>query len=687
MSPMNTRLIKSFLGAALAALPAFFAAGGSLYADTYKVKSPDDRLTAIVEDGERLSVSLISDGKTVLNKAFIGMKADFGELGRGAKAVSSKVSLHVGAVENPFGIRSRVPDNYGRLELSFGKWSLEVRAYNEAVAYRFSADFGEGNAVVEDETLELPFGPDTKIISHYAQGTMFPHEEFFTRDTIKGGEGRFCATLPFFVKIGGATLAVTESDVADYPAMRIWFSGGRAKGSLSKYPKKLVDGAFMTRTEGLENFAAKTSKTRSFPWRVFIFARSDAELADNDTVFKLASPSVLEDTSWIQPGTCLWDWWNFWGLEGVKFKSGINEETYRYMIDFASDRGIPYVLIDAGWLTGDTLAEFKEGVHEALIGGKPHIDVPSVVSYAHSKGVKVVLWVLGRSLEKYLDRALDLMESWGTDGVKADFFDRDDQLAVRLYERIAAAAAERGMVVDFHGCAKPAGLNRKYPNVLNFEAVRGNEYNKFDDQGTPPRHNLDIIFTRMIQGPMDYTPGATRNVTRKEFKVSNTRPVAMGTRASQAAMYVLYYAPLQMLSDGATDYAKSPEFLSFIAGVPTVWDDTVVLEGRMGECAVVARRKGENWYVAGMTDWTPRAVSLTLSKFLSPGVCYKAEVLRDGPNADRIATDCVHEIIEADSSGKLNLAMESGGGFAVKFSPKKLSFFDDVVKFFTEEED
>lgn len=683
---MNISTSKSkFLALFTLTLFAFFPQAW-VCAKSYEVKSPDGRLEALVEDGDNLSISILSDGKVVMDKALIGMSASFGELGKNAKAISSKTLSNNTVIKNSFGIRSEVPDNYRQLELSFGKWSLIVRVYNEAVAYRFSANFGNGDAVIVDETLELPFASDTKIISHYMPKLMSAHEEFFSRDTIGGMRGKFSAMLPFLISLDGATLVVTESDVYSYPAMRMAYKNGKACGSLSKYPKKLKDTRFMALTTEVEDFAAKTKASRQFPWRVFIFARDDTELADSDTVFKLASPLALEDTSWIHPGTCLWDWWNCWNLEGVNFKSGVNEETYRYMIDFASTHGIPYILMDSGWLTGTDVAGMKDSIHEALINGKPFLDVPSIIAYAHSKDVKVVLWVLGRSIEKYCDKAFDLLASWGTDGVKVDFFDRDDQSAYELYERIAAAAAKRNMVVDFHGCAKPAGLNKKYPNVLNFEAVRGNEYNKFNPEGTPPSHNLDIIFTRMLQGPMDYTPGATRNVRKGEFRMSSNQPVAMGTRASQAAMYVLYYAPLQMLSDSATDYAKSPAFFKFIAGVPTVWDDTKVLEGKIGEYAVIARRKGENWYVAGMTDWTPRDVSLTLSKFLSPDTEYKAEIIRDGFNTDKLATDYRHEVVEVDSTGKLNFSMRSGGGFAVKFSPKKLSFFDDVVKFFTDED-
>jgi alpha-glucosidase len=286
-------------------------------------------------------------------------------------------------------------------------------------------------------------------------------------------------------------------------------------------------------------------------------------------------------------------------------------------------------------------------------------------------------------MDKYGDKAFDLLKSWDADGVKIDFIDRDDQQASQFYERMAKLAADRQMVVDFHGCAKPAGLQRTYPNVVNFEAVRGCEFNKFSD-GIPPSHNIDLLFTRMLQGPMDYTPGALRNMQKKDFRKSYSFPNAMGTRAHTVSMFVLFYGPVQMLCDSASEYKKYPDVLNFLANAPTTWDDTKALEGKIGEYAVIARRKGDSWYIGGMTDWKSREVEIDLSKILPEGKDFKAEIIRDVENSNRKATDYVREVQEITSATTLKIKMQKGGGFAVKITPKMIPVVDDIIKFFAD---
>ena len=647
-------------------------------AESFSVKSPDGKLEAIVNDGSTLTLEIKADGKTVFDAFKIGMKTDKGDFS--GKAKGSTSSSSDGVIKTVYGIRSNVKDKYNQLDVDFNNFRLSVRAYDEAIAYRF-AYTKNGEIVVYDETLELPLKSDDKIIAHAVKDVQSSFEEFFLRETVADMKKHHSYSLPFLTKKNGYTVAIVESDVLDYPGMR--FAEG-AKALFSKAPKSFKQKNKFTRiVSETYDYIAKTKGVRTFPWRGFIVARNDIDLADNDTVYKLASACKLGDTSWIQPGTCAWEWWSDWQVEGAGFVGGVNNETYRYYIDFAAENNIPYALFDASWLTGVDVGGMDENIDEAMISGKTAIDVPGLIKYAHSKGVKILLWCLGQSMDKYGDKAFDLLKSWGADGVKIDFIDRDDQQASQFYERMAKLAADRQMVVDFHGCAKPAGLQRTYPNVVNFEAVRGCEFNKFSD-GIPPSHNIDLLFTRMLQGPMDYTPGGLRNVQKKDFRRSYSLPNVMGTRSHMVSMFVLFYGPVQMLCDSASEYKKYPDILNFLANAPTSWDDTKALEGKIGEYAIIARRKGDSWYIGGMTDWNSREVEIDLSKILPEGKDFKAEIIKDVENSNRMATDYVREVQEITSATTLKIKMQKGGGFAVKITPKMIPVVDDIIKFFAD---
>jgi len=670
--------------AILMGLASLFAAQS--WAESFAVKSPNGKLEVVVNDGDKLTLSVKADGKTIFDAFNIGMKTDKGDLGKNAKALGSATMSVDAEIPTVYGIRSSVKDKYNQIEVEFGKYKLVVRAYDEAVAYRFVTAFG-GELTVVDETLELPLKSDDKIIAHAVNGVQDSFERFFLRQTVADMAKHHSYSLPFLSIKNGHTVAVVESDVLDYPGMRFASSGAKAKALFSKAPKTFKQKNKFTRTvDQSHDYIAKTKGSRAFPWRGFIVAEKDIQLADNDTVYKLAEASRLADTSWIKPGTCAWEWWSDCQLEGAGFIGGVNEQTYRYYIDFAASNNIPYVLLDAGWLTGVDVGGMDEKIDEAMISGKPSIDVPAIIKYAHSKDVKILLWCLGQSMDKYGERAFEIMSSWGADGVKIDFIDRDDQQAQNFYERMASIAAKHKMVVDFHGCAKPAGLQRTYPNVVNFEAVRGCEFNKFSE-GLEPSHNIDLVFTRMLQGPMDYTPGALRNVGKKDFQKSYSFPQAKGTRSHMVAQYILFYGPVQMLCDSASEYKKYPDILNFIAHAPTSWDDSKALEGKIGEYVVVARRKGDAWYIGGMNDWNERTVEIDLSKILPEDSDFKAEIIRDSKNSNRLARDYKREVKEVTSESKLKIDMKKGGGFAIKITPKRIPIIDDIVKFFTDEDD
>ena len=662
---------KTYLiGMVAAALMAF-----QVSAETFKLSSPDGKLQAEVSDGAKLTLNISADGKKLLDNVEFAMLTDKGDMGKNSTALSCDYSNHRGTIDTVWGIEKSVKDEYNQMVINFKKFKVVVRAFDDAVAYRFVSNLGDGKMIVNDETLNIPLSDSDKLIAHIEKGVQTSFEKPYTRLTF--GELKkqnpHSVSLPLIVDKGSAKIALVESDVSNYPGLRVAAGKNGAVSKISKYPKAFKVKVHNRFASEFEDYIASTVASREFPWRAFIVARNDSDLADNQTVFKLAKPCAISDTSWIKPGSCVWEWWNNWNLQGVDFEAGINEQTYRYLIDFAAENSIPYVLFDAGWLTGKDAGEMVE-TDEKLAEGKTFIDVKGLIDYAKSKDVKVILWVLAKSMEKYPQKAFDVMKGWGADGLKIDFTDRDDQTAMEFYENMARMAAERQMVIDMHGCAKPVGQFRTWPNLINFEGVLGGEVNKWSKAITPS-HNIDLVFTRMLMGPMDYTPGGLRNTAKGDFSPCYNFPEVQGTRAHQTAMYILYFAPLQMLCDSASEYLKSPEILKFMAETPTTWDETKVLEGKIGKYVVIARRSGEDWYIGGMCDWDGKEVDIDLSKILSPDTEYKAEIIRDGANAGRVGTDFKYCVKSLTSADKLKLKMAPGGGFAVKLSPKNFEIF------------
>lgn len=662
---------KTYLiGMAAAALMAF-----QVSAETFKLSSPDGKLQAEVSDGAKLTLNISADGKKLLDNVEFAMLTDKGDMGKNSTALSCDYSNHRGTIDTVWGIEKSVKDEYNQMVINFKKFKVVVRAFDDAVAYRFVSNLGDGKMIVNDETLNIPLSDSDKLIAHIEKGVQTSFEKPYTRLTF--GELKkqnpHSVSLPLIVDKGSAKIALVESDVSNYPGLRVAAGKNGAVSKISKYPKAFKEKVHNRFASEFEDYIASTVASREFPWRAFIVARNDSDLADNQTVFKLAKPCAISDTSWIEPGSCVWEWWNNWNLQGVDFEAGINEQTYRYLIDFAAENSIPYVLFDAGWLTGKDAGEMVE-TDEKLAEGKTFIDVKGLIDYAKSKDVKVILWVLAKSMEKYPQKAFDVMKGWGADGLKIDFTDRDDQTAMEFYENMARMAAERQMVIDMHGCAKPVGQFRTWPNLINFEGVLGGEVNKWSKAITPS-HNIDLLFTRMLMGPMDYTPGGLRNTAKGDFSPCYNFPEVQGTRAHQAAMYVVYFAPLQMLCDSASEYLKSPEILKFMAETPTTWDETKVLEGKIGKYVVIARRHGKDWYIGGMCDWDGKEVDIDLSKILLPDTEYKAEIISDGANAGRVGTDFKYCVKSLTSADKLKLKMAPGGGFAVKLSPKNFEIF------------
>ncbi|HXJ47039.1 MAG TPA: glycoside hydrolase family 97 catalytic domain-containing protein, partial [Candidatus Dormibacteraeota bacterium] len=488
---------------------------------------------------------------------------------------------------------------------------------------------------------------------------MFSHNErkYLPRAMSTISEKTF-GTLPAVVDVGeGAKIAVAEAGVEDYPGL--WLRGGgehALAATFEHYPlKETLEKDRDFKVTEAADYIAVTQGTRVFPWRVLGIAEHDKDLIANQLVWLLEKPSMLSDTSWIKPGKVAWDWWNANNVYGVDFKAGINTQTYKYYVDFAAKNQLQYIILDEGW--------YKLGNVLEVV---PEINMEELTAYAKQKNVGVILWVIWKTLDDQMIPALDQYAKWGIAGIKVDFMQRNDQKLLNYYYKLANECAKRHMLVDFHGAQRGASLTRTWPNLISNEGVRGMEWSKWSAE-TEPQHNVTLPFTRMFLGPMDYTPGAMLNATRTTFAPIHSRPMALGTRCQQLAMYVVYESPLQMLSDSPSNYEREPESLEFLRAVPSTWDETVPLAGKIAEYVAVARRNGKDWYVGAMSNWTARDLEVDLS-FL-PGGNFVMDAYQDGVNADRMASDYKKTTSTVTRSTKLKIHLAPGGGWAARIHP------------------
>jgi alpha-glucosidase len=625
----------------------------------YKINSPDGKTGITVIPGSEIKWFASYDGNEIFSSSKIAMIIDGGKvLGQNEKVARAAVSqLHeIISPVVPYK-RSQITDNCNILTIYFRSgFSVEFRAYNDGVAYRFETflqdDITVGNEISE---LEFPAGSyswyplETSFMSHNERTFIYS-----SLDTI--GENHL-ASLPTLFQRNGVNVLITESDIEDYPGMWIRGAGsGKISGHWPHYPKsEKLDTDRNLLVIGTEDYIAKTKGARLFPWRVFIISKNDAGLVESDLVFKLAAPNRITDTKWIKPGKVAWDWWNANNIYGVDFRAGINNDTYKYYIDFASKNGIEYIILDEGWYKlGNVLEQI------------PGIDVQELCKYAAEKNVGVILWVIWKSFWDDIDEAVALYEKWGVKGVKVDFMQRDDQKVVNFYLEAIKKTADHHLLIDFHGAYKPDGISRTWPNALTREGVKGMENNKWS-RDINPDHDVTLPFTRMVAGPMDYTPGAMVNMDSINFTPKFTRPESQGTRSHQIALYVIYESPLQMLSDCPSNYMKEQESTNFIVNIPVVWDDIKVFDAKVGDYLLLARRSGKEWFVGALTDWTSRDMDLELS-FL-PGGQYSMEIFQDGINADKYAGDYKHFKINVKSGEKMKIHLAPGGGWAARIVP------------------
>lgn len=639
----------------------------------YKLASPNGQITMVVNVEPSGVTYAVKHGDTeVLLPSAISMKLAGSEvLGERPVVSKAKRSDFKGVLSPLFYKKSTIEESYNQLDLFFkGNWQLQFRAYDDGVAYRFVTS-RKGELIVENEQADFCFAGNQIVYAPFVRARKTfgsPLEQQFMNSFENTYQKIGVAELPvdrlMFLPIlveldGGKKAVITEADLESYPGLYLHGSGGKnqVEAMFATYPKTEVQGGhneLQLLVKERESFIAKTKGTRTFPWRVVVLADEDTKLADNDLVYKLAAPSRITDTDWVKPGKVAWDWWNNWNISGVDFPTGINNPTYKKYIDFASEKGIEYVILDEGWAVNKKADLF------AVV---PEIDLKELIEYGRQKNVGIVLWVGYYPMEKEMERVCKHYAEMGVKGFKVDFMDRDDQKMVDFYYRLAETAARYQLFIDYHGAYKPTGLSRTYPNVLNYEGVFGLEQMKWSkpdvDQVT---YDVTVPFIRMVAGAMDYTQGAMRNSIRENYYPAYTDPMSQGTRCRQLAQYVVFESPFNMLCDNPTVYQREPECTEYIAGIPTVWNRTEVINGKVGEYITIARQKDGVWYVGGMTNWDARDMELDFS-FLGDG-SYEIELFRDGVNADKVASDFKKEIISIPANRKLMVHLAPGGGFA-----------------------
>lgn len=560
-------------------------------------------------------------------------------------------------------IRKVIRDVANETLIAFGDGSaLRIRVADDGAALRWETALKADRVRVDAEQFGVRFAHD--YLAYYPRPNgdkYFSHQENeFVRERISRAAGpESLACVPLLTKVSTERFVLlTDVNVEEYPGL--WVVGGTGKtlrAEFPRYPKEIrLDGDRDLKVVSREQHLAQTRGSRNYPWRAFV-VENERGLLQSTFCYRLADPSRIEQTGWIRPGKVAWDWWNHWNLEGADFEPGVNQKTYLQYIDFAAENGLEYVILDEGW------SDFGP---ENLLSVVWTIDMPALVQHGRDKGVGVILWMSSTALEKNIDKAFDQFNQWGIAGIKVDFMQRDDQVMMDFCQRVAEEAAEHRLLVDFHGGSKPTGLQRTYPNVLTHESVLGLEQSKWGDKASSEIAVL-LPFTRMVVGPMDYTPGAMDNYPQATFKPDHESPGSQGTRCQQLAMYIAFVSPLQMLADSPSKYRKNPVAMDFLREVPVTWHETVVLDAEVGNYLAVARQHENRWFVGALTDGTPRDLDLDLS-FLASGR-YRVRSWEDGPNTESDATQTVTAEKSVTNEDTLKVRMARGGGYAAIIEP------------------
>lgn len=642
---------------------------------TYNLESPQKNINITVTADKDFIKYSVKHGNTVIIKnSPISMELSDGKVLGASPIVKSYKNESVNEkIKSPFYKKESVENNYNELTINLkGNYSIQFRAFDDGIAYRFCTKFPKPITIVkenitynfdEDYTAYIPYvnpskGPGDNISKQFFNS----FENTYTIAPISGMKNDKLAFLPILISLkDNKKIVITEANLEDYPGTYLTKNKTNKNsivGLHAKYPKAEKQGGYNNLqyiVEEREDYIANVEGTRNFPWRCMIISEEDKELTNNDMIYRLSEPSRIEDESWIVPGKVAWEWWNAWNIKDVDFESGINNETYKHYIDFASEYGIEYVILDEGWAVN------KEA---DLFDVIPEIDIIDLVEYADLKGVGIILWAGYVAIDRDMEEICKYYSEIGVKGFKVDFIDRDDQKAVNFYYKMAETAAKYHLIVDFHGAYKPTGLNRTFPNVLNFEGVYGLENVKWNQNLDLVTYETMIPFIRMLAGPIDYTQGAMRNANRDNYRAVWTEPMSQGTRCRQLAEYVIFESPLNMMCDSPSNYKDEEECAKFITEIPTVWDETVALDGKVGEYVVIARRSGDRWYIGGISNWEEREIEIDLSVLNLKH--QQAIEFRDGVNANKIAEDYVKGNINI-TNGVYNAQIKKGGGFVLIF--------------------
>ncbi len=647
----------------------------SMKSKEISVTSPDNKLRVSVNIENKITYSLFHEKHLLIDSAPISLKLTTGEVFGDKPTIrnirnNSKNEIIV----SPFGKSATITDHYNEATINFrGDWALKFRVYNDGMAYRFISN-RKNNLIVESEEVSFTFPSDFKAYVPYVRGDysltdplQSSFENTYTYSPLSELDPEKLAFLPVLIEAdNGKKICITEVDLESYPGMYLQNDPGKAtlRGVFAKYPSKTEQGGhnmLQQRVLERENYIAKVKGSREFPWRVAIVSSDDKDLVVSDMTYKLASASRVNDISWIKPGKVAWEWWNDWNIYGIDFEAGINNNTYKHYIDFAADHNIEYVILDEGWAVNKQ-ADLMQVVSE--------INLQELVHYGNDRNVGIILWAGYWAFDKDLEKVCKHYSEMGIKGFKVDFMDRDDQPMVDFIYRASETAARYKLLLNFHGMYKPTGLQRTYPNVLNIEGVNGLEQLKWAPESLDMvTYDVTIPFVRMVAGPMDYTQGAMRNASKGNYRPIYSEPMSQGTRCRQLALYVIFDSPINMLCDSPSEYKKEPESLEFIANIPTVWDESIALNGEVAKYVTIARRSGKYWYIGGITDWEQREVTLDFS-FLPKGN-YKAIFFKDGKNAHRKGIDYKREELDIASSDNVTIKLAPGGGFAIKLESIK----------------
>ena len=641
---------------------------------TFDLVSPDGTLNTTVSISDKLTYDIRCNGNLILSPSSLSMTLDDGTVwGKQPRLLRASRKTVDEKVPSPFYRQSEMRNHYNALTLEFKKgWSVEFRAYNDGIVYRFTSYIDKPFNIMNEE-VAYTFPENFKVNASYVvprikDGSLESQfynsfENTYTTTTISELDKNRLMFLPLVVEANdGVKVCITESDLESFPGLYL-STGKEERNTLNgihpAYPKKSVQGGhnmLQMIVKEREAYIAKVSGKRAFPWRMAIIAIQDKELVESNLSYLLATPSCLEDISWIKPGKVAWEWWNDWNLDGVAFKTGVNTETYKAYIDYAASKHVEYVILDEGWAVN-----LKADIMQIV----PELDLKGLIDYAKSKNVGIILWAGYYAIERDMENVCRHYAEMGVKGFKVDFMDRDDQEMVDFNYRAAQTCAKYKLLLDLHGMYKPSGLNRTYPNVLNFEGVHGLENMKWSSKNVDQvKYDVMIPFIRQVAGPIDYTQGAMRNAVKESYYPCYSEPMSQGTRCRQLALYVIFESPLNMLCDTPSNYEREAECSNFITRIPTVWDETRVLDGKLGEYIITARRKGNIWYVGGITNWQERDVELDFS-FLGEQV-FCGTLFKDGVNAHRVGRDYCCETINVDRKTNLKIHLAPGGGFVIR---------------------